>query len=65
MKNKHLKVWREMVVKMSLKGWEDRVDVASRHRRGDTEEFTLQGFYDRLLKWVAVDDQVHSVASSH
>ena len=28
------------------------------------EEFTLEGFYERLVRWIAVDDQVISIIIS-
>lgn len=54
--------WEELVIKERLKNWQ-KVD----HDRGKREQstavpsvgpFTLEGFYERLVCWVATDDQV-------
>ena len=62
----HWPVYRELVLSHKLKGWEGiaRGEVpegagGSRKSTQAREPFTLDGFYTRLLKWVAVDDQVH------
>lgn len=62
-KTKHYKVWREIVVMKQLKGWMQLGVTASEKPQGihhprAREPFSLAGFYERLIKWIAVDDQV-------
>ncbi|KAF5375571.1 hypothetical protein D9615_009215 [Tricholomella constricta] len=69
---KHWKVYRELVVAEKLKGWEEtarlgpdyRPNGSETHNTADREPFTLQGFYSRLAKWIAVDDQSINVIES-
>lgn len=39
-----------------LKGW---MDIGKENPGEEREAFSLQGFYERLLRWIAADDQVH------
>ena len=39
-----------------LKGWET-IGASTKPAPGEREEFSLPGFYERLVKWIAVDDQ--------
>lgn len=52
-----------MVVQKNLKEWEEEVDGTSRHRHTITKELTLEGLYKRLVKWIAVDNQVRAATS--
>lgn len=61
----HWAVYRELVLSQKLKGWEaiarGEVPEAAGGPKRSTharEPFPLEGFYTRLLKWIAVDDQV-------
>lgn len=55
LKNDHGEMWLKIVISQELKGWQDAARN-SNHR--DREPFSLGGFNERLLKWIAVDDQV-------
>ena len=52
----HGKAWREVVVLNKLKGWET-IDLPI-NGKNHREPFSLEGFYQRLVRWVSVDDQV-------
>ena len=61
----HLKIWRDTVLVEKLKGWEtispsENVKNTLSHDRiaSEDQEFTLDGFYERFISWVVVDDQV-------
>lgn len=61
----HWLIYRELVLSHKLKGWEkiargEVPEVAGGTGRANQEHeaFSLEGFYKRLLKWIAVDDQV-------
>ena len=54
---KHGKLYREIVVLKKLKNWETIHQFATREKP-PREPFSLPGFYERLIKWIAVDDQV-------
>jgi hypothetical protein len=57
---KHGKEWRKIVVMEKLKGW-DRIGCDSENASGNRptrEQFTREGFLERLGRWIAVDDQV-------
>lgn len=60
LKKAHGKYWREMVLLKQLKGWTKfgTSNNASESPVVEREPFSLEGFYDRLTKWIAVDDQV-------
>jgi hypothetical protein len=55
---KHSNEWRKIVVMEKLKGW-DKIGCDSENAdRPTQEQFTLEGFLERLGRWIAVDDQV-------
>jgi hypothetical protein len=56
LKVEHGKVWRELILLKQLKGWET-IGASTQTAPGEREEFSIPGFYDRLVKWIAVDDQ--------
>lgn len=59
LKAKHFKLWSDIVISQKLKGWQEvQRDVTSRDKERPRETFSLDGFYERLIKWVTVDDQV-------
>ncbi|KAF8154648.1 hypothetical protein B0H34DRAFT_799411 [Crassisporium funariophilum] len=58
MVKKHGKYWHDIVILKQLKGWQQLGAMPMgglQHRK--REPFSLGGFYDRLIWWVAVDDQ--------
>jgi hypothetical protein len=60
--HKHGKHWLDIVVSKKLKGWKT---IRLRSKNSTSEEhprepFTLEGFLDRLVRWVTVDDQVRA-----
>jgi len=59
MMKEHGKYWRDIVILKQLKGWEQLGAMpVDGLRPCEREPFSLGGFYDRLIRWVAVDDQV-------
>lgn len=60
LKDEHEKVWREVVVLQKLKGWKELGGTTTHSdlEPGRNGHFSIEGFYERLLRWVAVDDQV-------
>jgi hypothetical protein len=55
---KHGNEWRKIVVMEELKGW-DKIGQQNQNSDKPTREsFTLEGFLERLARWIAVDDQV-------
>jgi hypothetical protein len=63
----HAEEWVRLVIAEKLKGWEMIEAKLMDYRRQSTataqtgkpcEGFTLERFYERLVRWVAVDDQV-------
>jgi hypothetical protein len=60
LKEEHETLWRDVVVLEKLKGWKDigNSPTYSEPGRAHNEKFTIEGFYERLLRWIAVDDQV-------
>lgn len=64
----HAEEWVRLVIAEKLKGWETiegklmdyrcRQSATMAQTAQMREEFTLEGFYERLVRWVAVDDQV-------
>ncbi|KAJ6615846.1 hypothetical protein B0H10DRAFT_1949585 [Mycena sp. CBHHK59/15] len=52
----HGRVWREIVYHRHLKGWET-IGTSPTLAPGEREEFSLPVFYEKLAKWIAVDDQ--------
>ncbi|KAJ6631140.1 hypothetical protein B0H10DRAFT_1938681 [Mycena sp. CBHHK59/15] len=55
LKAAHSKVYREIVLTKKLKGFET-LAAMTQVAPGEQEEFLLPGFYDWLVKWIAVDD---------
>ncbi|THU83592.1 hypothetical protein K435DRAFT_871131 [Dendrothele bispora CBS 962.96] len=54
----HGKTWTEIILIKKLKGWEKLArDLPTETETRARPPFTLEGFYERLLKWIAVDDQ--------
>lgn len=53
-----MKIWRDMVLLKQLKGWETLGTSNKETPSGDREPFSIPGMYERLVKWIAVDDQV-------
>lgn len=61
MKEEHKELYTEVVISQNLK-YSDTLALTngpsmrlnSRHHK----EFTLEGFHERLVRWIAVDDQV-------
>ena len=47
-----------MVVLRQLKGWKEIGALTVEEEPLEREPFSLTGFYERLVRWVAVDDQV-------
>jgi hypothetical protein len=60
LKEEHEALWRDVVVLEKLKGWKDVGNSPGYSESGRTrnEKFTIEGFYEKLLRWIAVDDQV-------
>ncbi|KAJ7026472.1 hypothetical protein C8F04DRAFT_1190538 [Mycena alexandri] len=56
LRTEHYKLWSDLVVLKKLKGWES-VGISAKTAAGEREEFSLPGFHERLVKWIAVDDQ--------
>jgi hypothetical protein len=59
----HEKTWKVACIALKLKNWERYAEEATPEgrsaKRGTTrEEWSLDGFLDRLVKWMVVDDQV-------
>ncbi|KAI0058625.1 hypothetical protein BV25DRAFT_1146104 [Artomyces pyxidatus] len=68
--SKHRELYRKIVVLYQLKGWKDIVQedagTLREQRLGhkDREPFSIEGFYERLIRWIVVDDQSISVIDS-
>ncbi|KAJ7794068.1 hypothetical protein B0H14DRAFT_2622246 [Mycena olivaceomarginata] len=58
----HEKVWHDIVLLKQLKGWETLGTSNKNSPSGEHEPFSLPGFYNRLVKWIAVDDQVRAIS---
>ncbi len=64
----HGTVWRTAVFNNKLKGWQTIRATNGYNGGGPSgtnnpqpepcEPFTIAGFYDRLIRWITVDDQV-------
>ncbi|GLB38433.1 hypothetical protein LshimejAT787_0502980 [Lyophyllum shimeji] len=54
---KHSREYTGFVLSYKLKGWEALVSASRDHRPGERPPFTLEGFYEHLIRWIAVDDQ--------
>ncbi|RDB20127.1 putative AC transposase [Hypsizygus marmoreus] len=58
LKRAHPVLFAEQVLTYQLKGWEQLSETSQESRApGEREPFTLEGFYRRLVRWIAVDDQ--------
>jgi hypothetical protein len=62
LKKEHFKTWADIVVLKKLKGWQG---IHQHLKKGEPsrEPFHLEGFHDKLIRWIAVDDQVSCVIS--
>lgn len=66
----HWDTFRETVLVEKLKGWENIASGAltgpggSKTSTASREPFSVEGFYERLVKWVVVDDQVSQLLQS-
>lgn len=68
--SKHSEVWQNIVFVEKLKGWNkmkapagssDTTSSSPSHlleSEVPKSTFTLEGFYERLARWIVVDDQV-------
>lgn len=58
----HRPMWEEMVIKECLKNWQkidqDKNKREQESRSSETKPFTPEGLYERLVRWIATDDQV-------
>jgi hypothetical protein len=56
----HWHNYRQDVIAERLKGWRtiDGTISSSQTASQEQEPFSLKGFYERLVGWVVVDDQV-------
>jgi len=53
---KHGDEWRKIVLIEKLKGW-DKMRCEN-GGTGSRDVFTMEGFLERLARWIAADDQV-------
>ncbi|TFK58404.1 hypothetical protein BDN72DRAFT_87519 [Pluteus cervinus] len=65
----HWAIYYEQVMQHKLKGWETLPERAREANRpvissNTREPFTLEGFYQRLVKWMAASDQASSYMNS-
>ncbi|GLB45609.1 hypothetical protein LshimejAT787_2500010 [Lyophyllum shimeji] len=58
--SKHYDKFRVAVLTNKLKGWET-FGHAPGARGKEREPFSLEGFYERFVRWIAVDDQIGMV----
>lgn len=66
---KHGALWRLSVHQLRLKGWQTILlpeDHAPKVGEPKYEQpsFTIRGFYERLARWIAVDDQVRFICNT-
>ncbi|GLB37952.1 putative encoded by [Lyophyllum shimeji] len=61
--SKHYDKFRVAVLTNKLKGWET-FGRAPEARGKEREPFSLEGFYERFVRWIAVDDQSINVIDS-
>jgi hypothetical protein len=47
-----------MVILQKLKGWEELGSAEASPHDKEQVPFSVDGFYERLVRWIAVDDQV-------
>ncbi|KAJ7468179.1 hypothetical protein FB451DRAFT_389795 [Mycena latifolia] len=57
LQSQHGRYCWEMVVLKQLKGWETVGQAKGSSEGAEREPFSLPGFYERLVRWIAVDDQ--------
>lgn len=61
MQKHHFNEWRETVLREQLKDWE-KIGQSGSSESSNTnrtrEPFTMEGFLQRLARWIIVDDQV-------
>ena len=68
--DKHWNLYSSIVLANELKGWEKIASgvisgpEGQKAAIGDREPFSVEGFYERLIKWVVVDDQVCWLSSA-
>jgi len=55
--SKHGKLYREIIILKKLKNWET-IDQSATREKPLREPFSLPGFYEWLIKWIAVNDQL-------
>ncbi|KAG8821310.1 hypothetical protein FRC17_009861 [Serendipita sp. 399] len=65
----HEKEWKVTCISLKLKHWERYAEEATpkgqaARRAGQREEWSLEGFLDRLIKWMVVDDQSYRTVDS-
>ena len=60
LKKDHGDEYQEVVCAKKLKGWADigQSRMVTTSTKVDREAFSLDGFYQRLIRWISVDDQV-------
>lgn len=64
LQSRHGKLWQNIVVAEKLKNWEKvKILLASVSERdaasnGAKAPFSLEGFLERLVRWIVVDNQV-------
>ncbi len=59
----HNELWEDVIILKQLKHWQEVAKFQQRHTDSNGQQhepFTLSGFYERLLRWIAIDDQVSS-----
>ncbi|KDQ54439.1 hypothetical protein JAAARDRAFT_49389 [Jaapia argillacea MUCL 33604] len=68
LKKDHGEMWRGVVITEKLKGWEELkagcCPGLSEVGCNEHEPFSVEGFLDHLVKWIAVDDQSINVIES-
>ncbi|PPR02336.1 hypothetical protein CVT24_011679 [Panaeolus cyanescens] len=62
LKSAHKKLWREMVMINRLKGWDQQCSDNPESR--ERLPFSIEGFHEHLVKWIAVNDQSMNVVDS-
>lgn len=56
--------WWDIVLLQRLKGWKEVGTLIKESLSGERGTFSLEGFYDRLTKWIAIDDRVCELSLS-
>lgn len=64
MEKEHGDLWRTSVWNLKLKGWQTvlRPEDIAQDPPSEQEKFSIKGFYKRLIRWIAVDDQVKDLS---